>query len=44
MAELSDAWECGQCHRIHTFDAPVRPPAPCACGCIGFKKVNRATH
>ena len=40
----STAWLCSACKRLHEFDAPVRPPAPCGCGGIAFEKRARVQH
>ncbi len=40
----STAWLCIACKRLHEFDEPVRPPAPCGCGCIAFEKRARTQH
>ena len=34
---LSTQWLCSQCGKLHVFDEPVRPPAPCECGGIAFE-------
>ncbi len=40
----SAAWLCSTCKRLHEFDTPVRPPAPCECGGIAFEKRPRTLH
>lgn len=40
----STAWLCSACNRLHEFDEPIRPPAPCDCGGIAFEKRNRVEH
>ena len=44
LGMTSAAWLCSQCKKLHEFDAPVRPPAPCACGSVFFEKRARACH
>lgn len=38
---VSTDWMCSKCNHLHSFDTPVRPPAPCACGSIFFSKKAR---
>jgi hypothetical protein len=40
----SVAWLCSGCKRLHEFDTPVRPPAPCECGGIAFVRRARTHH
>jgi len=40
----SAAWLCSTCKKLHEFDSPVRPPAPCACGGVFFEKRTRTYH
>lgn len=44
LGMTSAAWLCSACKRLHEFDAPVRPPAPCGCGGIAFEKRARTQH
>lgn len=39
-----DAWLCSTCKKLHEFDSPVPPPAPCACGGVFFEKRTRTCH
>ena len=41
---MSDAWLCSTCQMLHSFESPVRVPAPCACGGISFEKRARILH
>lgn len=35
---VSFKWFCSTCCKLHTFETPVRVPAPCECGGISFEK------
>lgn len=41
---MSAAWLCSKCKKLHEFDEPVRPPAPCDCGSVFFEKRAKVLH